>query len=89
MNGGTYTPMPRYQCHKKVWALKIKAVIPDPLGDGAIIEFVDPVFSDRRFHAADLEGRPTPSSGMYMVQYEDGYISFSPAKTFEEGYTRI
>lgn len=30
-----------------------------------------------------------PVAGGYFVVYEDGYESFSPAKAFEEGYTRI
>jgi hypothetical protein len=30
-----------------------------------------------------------PAVGGYFVVYEDGYESFSPAKAFEEGYTRI
>jgi hypothetical protein len=31
--------------------------------------------------------KPAPQAGMYMVVYEDGYISFSPAEAFEAGYT--
>jgi hypothetical protein len=30
-----------------------------------------------------------PQPGGYYVVYSDGYKSFSPAKAFEEGYTRI
>jgi hypothetical protein len=30
-----------------------------------------------------------PEAGGYFVRYEDGYESFSPAKAFEDGYTRI
>ena len=30
-----------------------------------------------------------PHAGGYLVVYADGYVSFSPAKAFEEGYTRI
>lgn len=30
-----------------------------------------------------------PEVGGYFVQYADGYQSYSPAKAFEEGYTRI
>lgn len=32
-------------------------------------------------------GKPVP--GDYYVAYEDGYASWSPAKAFEEGYTKI
>jgi hypothetical protein len=30
-----------------------------------------------------------PLPGDYLVIYEDGYRSISPAKAFEDGYTRI
>lgn len=30
-----------------------------------------------------------PEAGGYYVQYDDGYTSYSPAKAFEEGYTRL
>jgi len=32
--------------------------------------------------------RGWPSVGDYIVIYEDGYKSWSPAKAFEDGYTR-
>ncbi len=87
------TAMPRYQSHKKVWALKIKAVsdrIPQDCdgGGGAMITpeesgfapfFVEPGYLDKH----------KPEAGGYFVQYEDGYKSFSPAEAFEGGYTRI
>jgi hypothetical protein len=79
--------MPRYESHKKVWALKIKKVLKDDWGIG--IQFEDPQFSNRVFTNDQLKNRPVPEEGMYLVQYEDGYISFSPGKQFEEGYTRV
>ena len=33
--------------------------------------------------------RYMPKPGDYFVVYDDGYESYSPAKAFEEGYTRI
>jgi hypothetical protein len=74
--------MPRYQCFKKVHALKIKEISDN------ILTFTDhtyaPIEADREMWA-----RYTPKPGDYYVVYEDGYTSFSPAKAFEEGYTRI
>jgi hypothetical protein len=81
------TPMPQYQCHKKVWALKIKKVHRDEMGVGLVFE--DPKFAVRAFTNDQLKGKPWPQDGMYLVQYEDGYISFSPADVFEDGYKRI
>lgn len=101
----TQTPMPRYQCHKKVWALKI-----------ADIEIVRPTIAELEAILAETSdgtellgaiitpaetgfgpfGVPKsfmdkhdPKVGGYFVQYDDGYKSFSPAEAFEGGYTRI
>jgi hypothetical protein len=55
---------------------------------GALIEPEDtsyPAFSVSR--AFVFKHNPQP--GGYYVVYEDGYESYSPAKAFEEGYTKI
>ena len=76
------TEMPRYQSHKRVWALKIAAV------EGHRITPEDKTFLPIDC-PAEMFARGTPEPGDYLVQYEgDGYRSFSPAKAFEEGYTR-
>lgn len=88
MSGAGTKQMPRYQCHKKVWALKIKTVeIQMPGGDYLITPedngyepFLVTFFWTNKFN---------PQVGGYYVVYEDGYSSFSPAKAFEDGYTRI
>jgi hypothetical protein len=88
MNGAS-AEMPRYQCHKKVWALKIGEgaieVHPDqsvtvPIADGGYA----PVHL-----AAEVVKRYMPRPGDYYVVYDDGYKSISPAKAFEDGYARI
>jgi hypothetical protein len=80
--------MPRYQCHKKVWALKIANV--ELREDGADI------YPDEDDYAPfevgiDWVGRFKPTNGEcgYYVVYDDGYASWSPSKAFEDGYTRI
>lgn len=79
--------MPQYVSHKKVWALKIDGTLCE--ADGSVrIGFADG-YEDRVFSATEMMNKPEPKPGMYMVQYEDGYISFSPGKAFEEGYTLI
>lgn len=83
--------LPEYVCHKKVHALKIESVEnngTDSTADENPIVTIN--FVDRRFEplrGINLRGKPTPQAGWYMVQYEDGYISFSPEKVFEQGYT--
>jgi hypothetical protein len=77
--------MPKYVCHKEVWALKIKAI--EPVGDAIKLAFEEPQFAERIITAEELARKPVPEVGWYMVQYEDGYLSFSPGKQFEVGYT--
>lgn len=85
--------MPKYQCHKKVWALKIKEIRqsgPEELYDGGSWEIVPedgdyaPITVPHAFY-----DKHRPQAGGYYVVYEDGYKSYSPAEAFESGYTRI
>ena len=81
--------MPRYLCHKKVWALKIAAVeihrdksaTIAPTDEGFAVFKTDAGWADRFKGNEDDRG--------YYVVYDDGYKSWSPAKAFEEGYTKI
>lgn len=81
--------MPRYKCHKEVWALKIKAIKPTPEYDGSLIMFPE----DKRYSAfkvsAEYAEKHKPEVGGYYVVYKDGYKSYSPADAFEDGYTLI
>ena len=86
--------MPQYQCHKKVWALKIAAIKLDGEGENretdgsAIITPVEEGFGSFRVDH-DYMRRHKPQVGGYYVVYADGYKSWSPSEAFEEGYTRI
>jgi hypothetical protein len=80
--------MPRYRSHKTVHALKI-AGISEPNSLGAVtLEIADPGFAPVKVEGA-VVSRYFPKPGDYLVVYEDGYQSISPAKAFEEGYTRV
>lgn len=95
--------MPQYRCHKTVSALKIKEVVchahPDPAV--SIEEFAKTdefsgcnlFFEDERYAFRPMGAiwfrKHQPTKGGYFVVYEDGYESFSPAKAFEDGYTKI
>jgi hypothetical protein len=78
--------LPRYRCYKIVRAGKIVA-----------IELEGDLGTMAPFYACELEGglrvslsdKHHPQIGGYVVRYEDGYTSYSPAKAFEEGYTKI
>jgi hypothetical protein len=39
--------------------------------------------------AEDFFAKHNPQVGGYLVIYADGYMSFSPAKAFEDGYVAI
>jgi hypothetical protein len=90
---GVKAEMPRYLCHKQVWALKI-ADIKDPTepgneSDGSrIIVPADAGFAPFRVECAYVH-KHKPEVGGYYVVYADGYKSYSPAKAFEDGYTRV
>ena len=83
--------MPKYQCHKQVWALKIKDVHryhPSGANGEALITPEDTGYAPFLVSASyDLKHRP--EAGGYYVVYDDGYKSFSPAAAFESGYTRL
>ena len=86
--------MPKYQSHKRVWALKIKSIKRDGEGENrdsdgsAMITPVEAGYAPFRVEF-DYMHKHKPEAGGYYVQYEDGYKSFSPAQAFEEGYKKI
>ena len=85
--------LPRYKCHKEVWALKIAKIehtgSPNQESDGSMM--ITP--EEARFAAFRVDReyvrKHKPEVGGYYVVYKDGYKSFSPAEAFEDGYTRI
>jgi hypothetical protein len=86
--------LPQYRCHKTIGALKIAGV--EIHGDrSATIAPADDGFAPfrtvpgwaARFQPAD---RYEDGADLgYFVQYADGYMSWSPSKAFEEGYSQI
>lgn len=95
MDTGAEAELPKYKCHKEVWALKIKRLIPS---SKAGTDYLGPhtatlIPEDGRYQPIELSEeyvtKHAPEAGGYYVVYKDGYKSFSPAKAFEEGYTKI
>jgi hypothetical protein len=86
--------MPRYKCHKEVWALKIAGIKRDGEGENresdgsATITPAEDRYAPFKVDA-DYMFKHRPQVGGYYVQYKDGYKSFSPADAFEDGYTKI
>lgn len=89
----TFEHLPKYKCHKVVRALKIKAMIgKGNLNSKHISTVIIPEDENySRFEVIDYADK-VKGDGKdlgYFVQYEDGYISWSPTKAFEDGYTKI
>lgn len=95
--GSVQAEMPKYKCHKEVWALKIRKIHLDhedawqegrETDGSATITPEEKGYAPFKVDAAYL-AKHKPTVGGYYVVYADGYKSFSPAKAFEDGYTRI
>jgi len=100
---GNSREMPKYKCHKVVWALQIKEVIchahedtdisieefakSDEFKGGHIIP-VEEGYGPVPFDAGYYR-KHNPVAGGYYVVYKGGYKSFSPAQALENGYTKI
>lgn len=87
MMNGVEMEMPKYRCHKVVWALKIKMLAERKDGGMSMVS-KEPGYGIVVL-SADFVKKHNPQEGGYYVVYKDGYKSFSPAQAFEEGYTRI
>ncbi len=95
--GQVQREMPKYQSHKKVWALKIKEVFLDSVlaqtqqretTGGALIVPVEEGYAPFTVNAEYVR-KHDPKAGGYYVVYDDGYKSWSPAEAFESGYTKL
>jgi hypothetical protein len=99
MDQNTQVPpeLPRFKCHKGVWALKIKTIAydcdkarvegRDTDGSAVITPEEDGYMPFRE--DANYISKHRPEVGGYYVVYVDGYKSFSPAKAFEDGYSPV
>lgn len=88
---GAAMEMPRYKCHKEVWALKIKEITRAPSGNATVTFSIIP--EDARYAPFEVSmeyiSKHSPHPGGYYVVYDDGYKSYSPAKAFEDGYSLV
>lgn len=79
---------PEYVSHKIVRAAKIVSIVIHP-GNGDRTIFVRPAnaFETEQFKP-NLTNMPA-NVGDWAMLYPDGYKSISPAKAFEDGYSRV
>ena len=81
--------MQRYQCHKQVWATKIKAIEFDQDGSAKIATDLPTCPSLKSKSGFRERFKGSENDLGYYVEYDDGYQSWSPTKAFEEGYSLI
>jgi hypothetical protein len=81
----------QWQSHKIVRAGKVLPQQVEDTGEGTGVLTVEDVNGTpcRVVVPNNFFARGAPSPGDYVVIYDDGYKSWSPAKAFEEGYIRI
>lgn len=80
--------LPQYKCHKVVRAGKILATARNPNEDAVFLD-VDGVVNKWLFAPTGWLNKHNPDIGGYLVAYEDGYLSYSPAAAFEAGYRPV
>jgi hypothetical protein len=80
--------MEKYRSHKIVEAGRVIAVSAGSIDHTSVIH----VEGDNATYTISNGRLPTPTAdviGGYLVRYEDGFTSWSPAKAFEAGYTKL
>jgi hypothetical protein len=87
----------KWECHKTVEAFKVIEVQVRPtldkenhyllVGADGQGEVVNSAWVAK--HAPDGATHPSVFTEGYFVRYADGYTSWSPAKSFEDGYTEL
>ena len=85
--------LPKYKCHKEVWGLQIKDITGFPSQDEEDTGRRKLHFFREEYGPIEIDvkifDKHRPKEGWYYVIYKGGYISFSPAKEFEDGYSEI
>jgi hypothetical protein len=84
----TQREMPKYKCHKEVWALKIKSVLTERRIDWDMTLSFEGGYSSVKV-SKEYREKHSPEAGGYYVVYKDGYKSYSPADVFDGGYSLI
>ena len=76
--------LPKYQSHKVVGATRITGIEPEDPNTGKT-----GVLTEHGRHTIERGQTPWPQGDGYLVVYEDGSLSFSPAQAFEAGYSAV
>ena len=92
--------MPKYKCHKEVWALKIASIEQSPAEQendcGGTWDITPADTGFAKFSVPhEFVTKHKPEAGGYFVVYAlipgetESYTSYSPAEAFESGYSLI
>ena len=87
------TLWPLFQCHKQVRAMKLEDVRRSV--DGTLhLVYCAGKYSEKACWSADSEFAKRcrafeENDPGYIVEYPDGFISWSPTKAFEDGYSEV
>lgn len=82
--------LPQWKSHKIVRAARIADIVTTVGPDATRTLHLDDTTETWASHIDNkVWARFIPVTGDYLVVYEDGYVSFSPAKAFEGGYARV
>lgn len=81
-------PWPQYRSHKIVKAMEVESIEAADGGAVSVIKLKNSEVLSLKQHD-DLILRYHPKVGDFLVEYADGYRSFSPRKAFLEGYTKV
>lgn len=84
LNTKAANQLPLYRCHKEVRAAKILGIETAFSYARLTLEEYGDIYVTEEYLK-----KHAPHIGGYFVVYADGYQSYSPAKAFQEGYTRI
>lgn len=83
--------MQEYFCHKVVRAAKIEWI--SHSNEQQDIFFLGLTYPNSKrvkiTVSAEFMKKHEPQPGGYIVHYQNGYLSYSPAQAFEQGYTAI
>lgn len=82
--------LPLYKSHKTVRAAKIARIEHFENAEDSLVllHFEEPGVEPIRVTLGWLDRFKAKVGGYYVV-YDGGYVSWSPADAFEEGYTRL
>jgi hypothetical protein len=79
--------LPQYACHKQVGAAKITHVALKTSDNTQVVLMLGEIVPSQGIDVDHVwYEKHDPRAGGYLVEYADGYLSYSPAEAFEQGY---